>query len=209
MITLRPPQPHRQHQFRLSFPPATIPLPPLTSAPAPQRFTVATLTSAILFAMKITALDLQDSKYQDNCPGCGKLFSEIWHFPARSRYGHGDLCCEREAFEGDYNTSASVSPRTSPALPRTAASCCTHRHHYPGGTRVRLRTRALARTRQISHHNRSNLNQQVDRGSIARSHERAKYRIRDPPRIQFARALRPGCGRLLLRGRRGTWRRRR
>ena len=44
-------------------------------------------------------------EYQDNCPGCFKFLSEICHFPARSRYGHGDLCSEcgeREAFEGDF-----------------------------------------------------------------------------------------------------------
>ena len=53
----------------------------------------------------ITARDLQDGPYQDHCPGCMKLLSEIWHFPARSRYRHGDLCSEcgeREAFEGDF-----------------------------------------------------------------------------------------------------------
>ncbi len=55
--------------------------------------------------IKITARDLQDSPFQDNCYGCGKLLSEIWEFPARSRFGHGDLCSEcgsREAFEGDF-----------------------------------------------------------------------------------------------------------
>jgi hypothetical protein len=55
--------------------------------------------------MKVTWLDLQESKYQDNCGGCLKLLKELWQFPARSRYGHGDLCSEcgeREAFEGDF-----------------------------------------------------------------------------------------------------------
>ena len=45
------------------------------------------------------------NKYQDNCTGCFKFLSEMWHFPARSRYGHGHLCSEcglREAFEGDF-----------------------------------------------------------------------------------------------------------
>jgi hypothetical protein len=44
-------------------------------------------------------------KYQDRCPGCGKLFFEMFSFPAKSRYGHGDLCSEcgrREAFEGNF-----------------------------------------------------------------------------------------------------------
>ena len=44
-------------------------------------------------------------EYQDHCPGCIKLLSEILEFPARSRYRHGDLCSEcgqREAFEGDF-----------------------------------------------------------------------------------------------------------
>ena len=38
-------------------------------------------------------------------PGLHQALSEIWEFPARSRYGRGDLCSEcgqREAFEGDY-----------------------------------------------------------------------------------------------------------
>jgi hypothetical protein len=54
--------------------------------------------------MKVTMRDLM-GKYQDHCPGCIKLLSAIWEFPARSRYGHGDLCSEcgqREAFEGDF-----------------------------------------------------------------------------------------------------------
>jgi hypothetical protein len=44
-------------------------------------------------------------KYQDRCPGCDKLLFEMFSFPAKSRYGHGDLCSEcgrREAFEGDF-----------------------------------------------------------------------------------------------------------
>jgi hypothetical protein len=44
-------------------------------------------------------------KYQDRCPGCDKLFIEMFSFPARSRHGHGDLCSEcghREAFEGNF-----------------------------------------------------------------------------------------------------------
>jgi hypothetical protein len=43
--------------------------------------------------------------YQDRCPGCDKLFFEMFSFPAQSRYGHGDLCSEcghREAFEGNF-----------------------------------------------------------------------------------------------------------
>ena len=54
--------------------------------------------------IKITMRDLEGT-YQDNCHGCFKFLSEIWEFPARSRYGHGDLCSEcgeREAFEGDF-----------------------------------------------------------------------------------------------------------
>lgn len=41
----------------------------------------------------------------DRCGGCDMLFSEMFSFPARSRYGHGDLCSDcgrREAFEGDF-----------------------------------------------------------------------------------------------------------
>ena len=44
-------------------------------------------------------------KYQDRCPGCDKLFIEMFSFPARSRHGHGDLCSDcgyREAFEGNF-----------------------------------------------------------------------------------------------------------
>jgi len=55
--------------------------------------------------MKFTWLDVQDGPFQDNCGGCIKFLSEISEFPARSRYGHGDLCNEcgrREAFEGDF-----------------------------------------------------------------------------------------------------------
>jgi hypothetical protein len=55
--------------------------------------------------MHVTWLDIQDGKYQNNCGGCIKFLSEIWDFPARSRFGHGDLCSEcgtREAFEGDF-----------------------------------------------------------------------------------------------------------
>ena len=51
--------------------------------------------------MKLTWLDLQDDKYQDHCGGCYKHLFELFHFPAKSRYGHGDLCSEcgeREAF---------------------------------------------------------------------------------------------------------------
>ena len=39
------------------------------------------------------------------CPGCDGRFADINSFPARSRYGHGDLCSDcgkREAFEGDF-----------------------------------------------------------------------------------------------------------
>ena len=45
------------------------------------------------------------TNYQDRCPGCDKLLSQMFSFPALSRYGHGDLCSEcgqREAFEGDF-----------------------------------------------------------------------------------------------------------
>lgn len=39
------------------------------------------------------------------CKGCDALLSELFSFPARSRFGHGDLCSDcgrREAFEGDF-----------------------------------------------------------------------------------------------------------
>jgi hypothetical protein len=55
--------------------------------------------------MEVTWLNIQDGPFQDNCGGCIKFLSEIADFPARSRYGHGDLCNEcgqREAFEGDF-----------------------------------------------------------------------------------------------------------
>jgi hypothetical protein len=54
--------------------------------------------------MTISMHDL-DRTYQDNCHGCFKFLSEIWEFPAHSRYGQGDLCSEcgaREAFDGDF-----------------------------------------------------------------------------------------------------------
>lgn len=45
------------------------------------------------------------TNYQDRCPGCDKLLSQMFSFPALSRYAHGDLCSEcgqREAFDGDF-----------------------------------------------------------------------------------------------------------
>ena len=56
-------------------------------------------------SMKVTWRDIEDGKYQDHCGGCIKFLSELRDFPAKSRYGHGDLCSEcgqREAFEGDF-----------------------------------------------------------------------------------------------------------
>lgn len=39
------------------------------------------------------------------CKGCDALLSELFSFPALSRFGHGDLCSDcgrREAFEDDF-----------------------------------------------------------------------------------------------------------
>ena len=48
---------------------------------------------------------IEEMKETSRCPGCDGRLSDIFSFPARSRYGHGDLCSDcggREAFEGDY-----------------------------------------------------------------------------------------------------------
>jgi len=39
------------------------------------------------------------------CLGCDMRLTDLFPFPALSRYGHGDLCSDcgrREAFEGDF-----------------------------------------------------------------------------------------------------------
>jgi hypothetical protein len=66
-------------------------------------------------SMKVTWRDIEDGKHQDHCGGCIKFLSEMWDFPAKSRFGHGDLCSEcgqREALRGI--SSASASNTTSP-----------------------------------------------------------------------------------------------
>jgi hypothetical protein len=82
--------------YRVGPYPVHYPQPPSCARPALPYVTIVTMT--------ITLRDLEGT-YQDNCHGCFKFLSEIREFPARSRYGHGDLCSEcgqREAFEGDF-----------------------------------------------------------------------------------------------------------
>lgn len=56
-----------------------------------------------------TVDDLIDELAEESrCPGCDKRLADIHAFPARSRFGHGDLCSEcgnREAFDGDFINS--------------------------------------------------------------------------------------------------------
>ena len=51
---------------------------------------------------------INDMAEMSRCPGCDKRLADMGTFPARSRFGHGDLCAEcglREAFENDFITA--------------------------------------------------------------------------------------------------------